>query len=80
MLTMDTYGHLLPDQHAEAVGGMLNMLASTAPDAATGTAGKPPPVQRTVGMRKDAPVSAKECVAVRNEGERVSQDAERKPL
>src|SRR4029077_9788637 len=25
-LTMDTYGHLLPDQHADALGGMVNML------------------------------------------------------
>ena len=30
-LTMDTYGHLLPDQHAEAVGGMAKMMAGPLP-------------------------------------------------
>ena len=60
-LTMDTYGHLLPDQHADAIGGMVNMLAGIAPAAATGTAGKPPPVQRTVGTPNDA----MECESVR---------------
>jgi len=38
-LTMDTYGHLLPEQHAEAIGGMVNMLACKTGLAATGTAG-----------------------------------------
>jgi len=38
-LTMDTYGHLLPDQHADAIGGMVNMLAGQGPLAATGTTG-----------------------------------------
>jgi hypothetical protein len=55
-LTMETYGHLLPDQHADAVGGMVAMLPKV-PEAATGTAGKavqPPPVQRTVGMQNSA--------------------------
>ena len=57
-LTMDTYGHLLPDQHADAVGGMMKMLAEDMPLAATGTAGTrekyPPSVQRTVGLPYDA--------------------------
>jgi integrase len=79
-LTMDTYGHLLPDQHADAIGGMSSMLASTAPEAATGTAGKPPPVQRTAGMRKETPDRANVCDTVRNEGERVEKDEERNPL
>ena len=35
--TMDTYGHLLPDQHANAIGGMMSMFAA-APLAETGTA------------------------------------------
>jgi integrase len=30
-LTMDTYGHLLPDQHADAVGGMASMMTSDVP-------------------------------------------------
>jgi integrase len=42
-LTMDTYGHLLPDQHADAIRGMANMLASASPMAATGTAGATAP-------------------------------------
>ena len=79
-LTMDTYGHLLPDQHADAIGGMVNMLASTKTEAATGTAGMPPPVQRTVGMRKDAPDGASGCDAVRDEGKTIAQGEERKPL
>jgi integrase len=37
-LTMDVYGHLLPDQHADAIGGML---MPKMPLAATGTAGGP---------------------------------------
>ena len=80
-LTMDTYGHLLPDQHADAIGGMVNMLASTAPEAATGTAGKaPPPVQRTVGMRKEHLDSASGCDAVRDEADCLAPGEERKPL
>jgi integrase len=64
-LTMDTYGHLLPDQHADAIGGMVNMLAEKTPLAATGTAGSPPPVQRTVGT----PNHANECESVRGDDE-----------
>lgn len=63
-LTMDTYGHLLPDQHADAVGGMADMLMGVPIAAATGTAGKPnspPPVQRTVGV----PNKATGCDAMR---------------
>lgn len=80
-LTMDTYGHLLPDQHSEAVGGMVNMLIGNAPESATGTVGKaPPPVERTVGMRKDALDDASGCDAVRDEGDCIAQGDERKPL
>ena len=46
-LTMDTYGHLLPDQHAEAIGGMVMMTKT--PLAATGTAGGAPAVETAVG-------------------------------
>ena len=53
-LTMDTYGHLLPDQHAEAVGGMASMMTGKAPLAATGTAGREGAVQGAVGMRNGA--------------------------
>src|SRR5262249_702818 len=42
VLTMDTYGHLLPDQHAAAVGGVARMLAGTMPLASTGTADQAP--------------------------------------
>jgi hypothetical protein len=37
-LTMDTYGHLLPDQHAKAISGMASILPKM-PSAATGTLG-----------------------------------------
>jgi hypothetical protein len=76
-LTMDTYGHLLPDQHAEAVGGMAKMLGDAAPLAATGTSGKAPAVQSAVGMRKPTPGCASRSDAVRVEGE---DGEERKPL
>ena len=43
-LTMDTYGHLLPDQHADAIGGMVSIMTDNSPLAATGTgSGKPLP-------------------------------------
>jgi integrase len=67
VLTMDTYGHLLPDQHAEAVGGMAKMMAGPLPLAATGTAGQTPAVRSAVGMRIDAPVEAASCEAMRND-------------
>jgi integrase len=79
-LTMDTYGHLLPDQHADAIGGMVNMLTGEGLLEATGTTGKPPPVQRTVGVRKDPPTGASGCGAVRNEGNGPAQGEEHKPL
>ncbi len=64
-LSMDTYGHLLPDQHSDAVGGMLAMMGDLAPLAATGTADAPPPVQRTVGVLS----SAKQCDALHGDDE-----------
>ncbi len=79
-LTMDTYGHLLPDQHADAVGGMAKMLAEPLPVAATGTTGQVPAVQSAVGMRKDPPSSANGCDAMRDEDESLAQGEERKPL
>ncbi len=60
-LTMDTYGHLLPDQHAEAVGAMVKMLPQITPMAATGTAGIVPAVQSAVGVQQ----GATECQSVR---------------
>ena len=60
-LTMDTYGHLLPDQHSDAIGGMVNMLTGNALEAATGTAGKATAVETAVGM----PNRATTCAAVR---------------
>jgi hypothetical protein len=83
VLTMDTYGHLLPDQHADAIGGMVNMLTDKMALAATGTVGNPPEapaVQTAVGMRKDAPDGASGCDGVRDEGKTITQGEERKPL
>jgi integrase len=59
-LTMDTYGHLLPDQHAEAVGGMASMMTTKSPLAATGTAG----IATAPGAAPAAPNYAKECDSV----------------
>jgi integrase len=78
-LTMDTYGHLLPDQHAEAVGGMVNMLAGPEPEVATGTAGATA-VQTAVGMRSGPQDNASGCGAVRDEGKGPSHGEEHKPL
>jgi integrase len=63
-LTMDTYGHLLPDQHAEAVGGIASMMTPKVPLAATGTAGKAPAAP-AVGTAVGVLTSAKECESVR---------------
>ncbi len=57
---MDTYGHLLPDQHADAIGGMVNMLADRTALAATGTTGKSADAP-AVAM----PDGALECESVR---------------
>ncbi len=65
-LTMDTYGHHLPDQHAEAVGAMVTMLSEITPMAATGTAGQAFAVQTAVGVQN----AAAECEAVRAMDER----------
>lgn len=78
-LTMDTYGHLLPDQHADAVGGMASMMTTKAPLAATGTAGATA-VGAAVAMRKDTPDDASGCDAMRHDGDCVAQGDERKPL
>ena len=64
-LTMDTYGHLLPDEHADAVGGMA--MSGRMPLAATGTAGSAAAVGAAVEVRKERPDSAKECVTMRTE-------------
>ena len=62
---MDTYGHLLPNQHAEAVGGMAAMMNGETPLAATGTAGNATAVQTAVGTQN----SAKPCGSVQPDGE-----------
>jgi integrase len=83
-LTMDTYGHLLPDQHAHAVGGMGDMFSEKTPMAATGTTGNkgnyPTAPGAAPGMRNDTPDGASGCDAVPNEGDCVAQREERKPL
>jgi integrase len=79
-LTMDTYGHLLPDQHFDAVGGMAQMLADALPLAATGTADQAPAVQSAVGMRNHPPDSANECDGVRDDGPGMPLSNERKFL
>ena len=53
-LTMDTYGHLLPDQHADAIGGMVNMFGGKTPLAATGTAGIMTAPQTAPGTQNSA--------------------------
>ena len=68
-LTMDTYGHLLPDQHADAIGGMV--MSAKMPLAATGTVGNATAVQTAVGMQKDA----KPCEAVRADDENAEVQA-----
>ena len=79
-LTMDTYGHLLPEQHAEAVGGMLRMLSDGQPLAATGTVGKAPAVQTAVGLRKQSPPGATQCDDVRQTANDDQNSSERKSL
>jgi hypothetical protein len=54
---MDTYGHLLPEQHAEAVGGMASMMNPDMPLAATGTAGTAPAVETAVAVQNQATAS-----------------------
>jgi len=70
-LTMDTYGHLLPDQHAEAVAGMAAMLEKSPMRAAVGAA---------VGMRQDAHDGATECDDVRSQANDDDGGPQRKPL
>jgi hypothetical protein len=51
-LSLDAYGHLLPDQHADAIGGMAAMMNSAFPLAATGTEpSAAPAVGTAVGTR-----------------------------
>src|SRR5262249_13817953 len=52
-LTMGTYGHLLPDQHSDAVASMAKILTEKTPLAATGTIGAPA-VGSAVGARNHA--------------------------
>jgi hypothetical protein len=68
-LTMDTYGHLLPDQHADAVGGMANLFAEKTPLAATGTAGSRDSLVTAVHTAVEVQNRANECERVRAVGE-----------
>jgi len=69
-LTMDTYGHLLPDQHAEAVGGMSAMMTGETALAATGTGGRRENFTTAVDTAVGMPDSAKQCdERVADEGE-----------
>ncbi len=83
-LTMDTYGHLLPDQHAQAIGGMINMLYNSGPTVATGTTGKSAitttAVQTAVGARKTPHSRASRNDAMRNEEEEADEPEECKSL
>jgi len=81
-LTMDTYGHLLPDQHAEAVGGMASMMTSDAPLKATGTLGKLAggAAEGAAGTRKERIDGARECGAVRTGGKDAAFSMDHKPL
>jgi integrase len=78
-LTMDTYGHLLPDQHADAIGGMASMMAPTMPLAATGSVNATA-VGAAAAKRKDATVSAKECASLRTASADEAERTEHKPL
>ena len=64
-LTMDTYGHLLPDQHAEAIGGMACMMTTKTPLAATGTGGS----ATAPGAAPAEQSNAKPCGSVRPDDE-----------
>src|SRR5204863_14873 len=63
VLTMDTYGHLLPDQRSDAVAGLATMMTPSMKLAATGTVGA---VQGATDTRDDAG----RCGVVRTSGER----------
>ena len=69
VLTMDTYGHLLPDQHADAIGGMVNMLADKSPLAATGTTGTKENYPTAPGAAPGTPNHATPCEHMRAVGE-----------
>jgi len=79
-LTMDTYGHLLPDQHSEAIGVMASMLNDQNPLAATGTAGIAPAVQTAVEVRKQTPSDATKCDETTSECCEDASDAKRNLL
>jgi integrase len=64
-LTMDTYGHLLPDQHADAIGGMAKMISEEKSLAGTGTAGGAHAVEPAVGVQN----GASECDLVQPNGD-----------
>ena len=66
---MDTYGHLLPDQHADAIGGMSAMMAEKGPLAATGTAGSATATEHAVEHAVGMPESAKPCEPMRADDE-----------
>ncbi len=71
VLTMDTYGHLLPDQQSQAVVGMAPMLEMPPMRAAVGAA---------VGVREDAPDGANECDALPNTRSKDDPASHRKSL
>ena len=70
-LTMDTYGHLLPDQHADVVFGMAPMFERSPLRTAVGAA---------IGVRRDGPGDANQCEQMPNAPTKSGTDAERKPL
>jgi integrase len=76
-LTMDTYGHVLPQQHADAIATMPAMFSSV-PDviAATGTTGGAVTVQGTTSTRN----GAKPCGSLRDAEEERERDASCIPL
>ena len=76
-LTVDTYGHLLPDQRSDAISGMSEMMTAKLPLAATGTDGA---TAGAPAMRKNGPPRASVCEAVRDDGKTAAQGEERKPL
>lgn len=81
-LTMDTYGHLLPNQHADAVTSLAGMMAAPGDLAATGTAGSNS-TGRSTGRSRDAKKSGMVCGTVRTDAKLRQHGTERvelKPL
>ena len=81
-LTVDTYGHLMPDQHGDAISGMARMMNARGPLAATGTepAGPDGELFGAPGVRKRSQDGASVCDRMRDEESLDGRGKDRKPL